>query len=627
MSDRTKGLLNISANFEPQTAEPFDGRLRVKTKNSLVVPATWESSDGNIYTYKGMVVSVYDDEENNGLYFLKEDGYSVASNWKKINISVEEDITYYVDGTDGYDGYDGLSWETAKKTFNFLRKGNGIPRELNAYLTINVRGTVYSTDNIWHFPIVNFYGTGWVIVNGVMSELETGLTVDGYENSSAVWDYHSYITTTGSGWTEGEHKGNFILFSDGYYPILDNTTDTLKTISLPDLDTTDTYKIVSAAIVRGALDTDHGSLIEYLDEGFEIQDCTIPRVNINNIRFQFDGNIDPANWVRIGDRASSVEVHFEKCSFDSMVQILQCSTASFVSCYFDVNNYMMLDTGGSNLVSVTDSVFYAASSTGYGIYMYGEGKCYIGKNRFYQQAIAVNTWFSGFGSYFSSNLFEDCTSAMVLAGGFAQIQNLETGGSVRFRNVGKAISVTGCSLGVFDDVSFVSSNVTTQIWAGDNSTFSFSDIGVNSISNTALGASVYQIGSTTYEPVSINEYSNVSSGLDAYSYQSAIDQIVGIHENTDIDIGTEVIDSFSDILGKAAFWDYVVYNGVNLRAGIIYSCWESSSNNIVYNETSTTDIGDTSAVSLSTDINSNNVRLLATTTTDNWSVKVSRKLL
>lgn len=69
------------ANFEPRKAAPFDARTVVSTKADLTALATWDTGDGNAYTYKGMLVSVINDGINNGVYRLNADDYSVASNW------------------------------------------------------------------------------------------------------------------------------------------------------------------------------------------------------------------------------------------------------------------------------------------------------------------------------------------------------------------------------------------------------------------------------------------------------------------------------------------------------------------------------------------------------------------
>jgi len=78
---RTKGLLDISANFEPETATPFDARAKVLTKADLLLTATWGT-----FSYKGMPVSVTDDStaENNGLYILKEDDFTAEASWEQV---------------------------------------------------------------------------------------------------------------------------------------------------------------------------------------------------------------------------------------------------------------------------------------------------------------------------------------------------------------------------------------------------------------------------------------------------------------------------------------------------------------------------------------------------------------
>lgn len=88
---RTKGLISFSGNFEPRMAEPFDGRIRVETYSDLTKLATWINDDGNIYLYKEIIVSVYNDSnvENNGAYRLVDNNYTIADNWVKIGSDVE----------------------------------------------------------------------------------------------------------------------------------------------------------------------------------------------------------------------------------------------------------------------------------------------------------------------------------------------------------------------------------------------------------------------------------------------------------------------------------------------------------------------------------------------------------
>jgi len=93
-------------------------------------------------------------------------------------------------------------------------------------------------------------------------------------------------------------------------------------------------------------------------------------------------------------------------------------------------------------------------------------------------------------------------------------------------------------------------------------------------------------------------------------------------ENTDIDTGAEVVAQVSHATYTAAFFDFVVKKGTNVRSGTVYACHNGDTTPLVeFTETSTNDLGDTSDVTLSVDISGTNMRLLATVTSDDWSVK------
>jgi hypothetical protein len=68
-----------------------------------------------------------------------------------------------------------------------------------------------------------------------------------------------------------------------------------------------------------------------------------------------------------------------------------------------------------------------------------------------------------------------------------------------------------------------------------------------------------------------------------------------------------------------AFFDYVVKSGSNLRAGTVMAAWSGSS--VTFAETTTTDLGSTTALAMSVDINSGNARLRATPASGTWTVK------
>ena len=90
-------------------------------------------------------------------------------------------------------------------------------------------------------------------------------------------------------------------------------------------------------------------------------------------------------------------------------------------------------------------------------------------------------------------------------------------------------------------------------------------------------------------------------------------------ENTDVDTGTETVASVAIATYTAAFFDFVIKKTTNVRSGTVYACHDGT--NVQFTETSTQDLGDTSDVTLSVDISGGNMRLRATTTSDDWSIK------
>ena len=90
-------------------------------------------------------------------------------------------------------------------------------------------------------------------------------------------------------------------------------------------------------------------------------------------------------------------------------------------------------------------------------------------------------------------------------------------------------------------------------------------------------------------------------------------------ENTDVDTGTETVANVAIASYTAAFFDFVIKKTTNVRSGTVYACHDGT--NVEFAETSTVDLGDTSDVTLSVDISGGNMRLLATTTSNDWSVK------
>jgi hypothetical protein len=136
-----------------------------------------------------------------------------------------------------------------------------------------------------------------------------------------------------------------------------------------------------------------------------------------------------------------------------------------------------------------------------------------------------------------------------------------------------------------------------------------------------------------------NEYAKfTANGLEGRSY-SEVRTDLGIGagaeantevyaENLDVDTGTATVDSFADTTGASCFWDYVAINGANVRAGSIIVAWDASGDTVsTIAHRTTEDVGTTTGLVLSVDIDTNNVRLRATAGSDNWIVKAYRRTL
>jgi len=118
------------------------------------------------------------------------------------------------------------------------------------------------------------------------------------------------------------------------------------------------------------------------------------------------------------------------------------------------------------------------------------------------------------------------------------------------------------------------------------------------------------------------KFSTINTGI-AVTGDIQIDSaLLSNQENTDIDTGAEVVAQVAYATYTAAFFDFVVKKGTNVRSGTVYACHNGDTTPLVeFTETSTNDLGDTSDVTLSVDISGTNMRLLATVTSDDWSVK------
>lgn len=101
--------------------------------------------------------------------------------------------------------------------------------------------------------------------------------------------------------------------------------------------------------------------------------------------------------------------------------------------------------------------------------------------------------------------------------------------------------------------------------------------------------------------------------------QVGLKSVVTYGESTSINTTTATIKELAVATYQAVFYDFVIKNGTNLKAGTVTAVHDGT--NVKFNEVSTVDLGDTTDVKLSVDINSGNMRLRATTLSNGWDVK------
>jgi hypothetical protein len=118
---------------------------------------------------------------------------------------------------------------------------------------------------------------------------------------------------------------------------------------------------------------------------------------------------------------------------------------------------------------------------------------------------------------------------------------------------------------------------------------------------------------------SSNRFETTTNGVAVIGAIEIDSALLSNQENTDVDTGTETVANVAIATYTAAFFDFVIKKTTNVRSGTVYACHDGT--NVEFTETSTQDLGDTSDVTLSVDISGGNMRLQATTTSDDWSIK------
>ena len=448
--------------------------------------------------------------------------------------SIETDTTFYVDGDTGDNANDGLTWGTALKNLDLLDKDSihALPREINAAVTINVRGTVLSTGTAYHTHCDYFKGSGYIRIEGVETIEASGIVTTGQQNDEANLHYHNYLDASAEAWTVDEHAGRYVRITAGLgassgivnmYPILSNTATRIETVNLPDIDGTSVFDIISIPQLKGATIADPSTLVNYSRAyGYDI---TQNKINIQIYKIDFS-NVLSTN-VKIEYYNNSLGCSNYCCNFKQFIQ----GTASifqtvFGRCNTDFPDYSWLQSR-ENPILIDSSIISSNDNTGYGCYMSTGGNYRIYTSRIVGQVLATSSEGSGKWELGNGNHFENCGEAInpqnadIIISAFGPCH-------VYMDNVGTGINMSGSSFFVGNNLTVVHQDVTIQIKVSDEDgdTALFTDIETQkTIQNTATGASVVYVNNSTYKSIQNPEYDNTTSGLNSHNFQGAIDAL------------------------------------------------------------------------------------------------------
>jgi hypothetical protein len=255
---------------------------------------------------------------------------------------------------------------------------------------------------------------------------------------------------------------------------------------------------------------------------------------------------------------------------------------------------------------------------------------------------ADSSWTSGARRWLITNAVNNTTFAIIRSVDSTTDPSLGNAGSVTSGTVDFQISNTGAAT-FSSSVTAVGLSSTTSAAGNLNSlirntvTAASATTGYGlAIESEASAATSYALtvrnldASHTYFHVATEtgKVGNVGIGttspsqkLDVQGNITITKTILSNQENLDVDSGaTRVIATIASATYDGAFFDFVIKKGTNLRAGTVYSIHNGTT--VEFTETSTNDLGNTSDVTLSVDLSGGNIRLLATTLSNDWIIKV-----
>jgi predicted nucleic acid-binding Zn-ribbon protein len=205
---------------------------------------------------------------------------------------------------------------------------------------------------------------------------------------------------------------------------------------------------------------------------------------------------------------------------------------------------------------------------------------------------------------------------------------LETSSSLATQVVTNSSAISDISSSV-SDVSDSLSDVSSSFSATSSSLAIRMEVAEDVLANSLMSSSAQIAEALTDEDLDLN---SGSLSADTGSFNQVIVNgdvsISGTASINDVSLdtlsitvhsGSTIINQVPSSSFNARFYDYYIQSGSNLRAGSLMTVLDD--NETRYIDTSTTDIGDTSAFSFSTNISSGNLSLVTTTDSNGWTVK------
>jgi len=205
---------------------------------------------------------------------------------------------------------------------------------------------------------------------------------------------------------------------------------------------------------------------------------------------------------------------------------------------------------------------------------------------------------------------------------------LETSSSLATQVVTNSSAISDVSSSV-SDVSDSLSDVSSSFSATSSSLSIRLELAEDVLANSLISSSAQIAEALTDEDLNLN---SGSLSADTGSFNQVIVNgdvsISGTASINDVSLdtlsitvhsGSTIINQVPSSSFNARFYDYYIQSGSNLRAGSLMTVLDD--NETRYIDTSTTDIGDTSAFSFSTNISSGNLSLVTTTDSNGWTVK------